>query len=78
MDKELAKKLIPLINSPEFKNFIQYLQQRIDYYHERLEFDLDAKHQGAILELKQLQQLRTKVLATLGYTFDEKGNPKNN
>jgi hypothetical protein len=77
MDKETAKKLIPLVNAPEFKDFIRYLQERIDYYHERLEFDLDARHQGAILELKQLQQLRTKVLATLGYTFDEKGNPKN-
>lgn len=81
MNKELAKKLLFLVNDQSFSELIEYIDSRISYHKDQLALANDMEkvrtHQGSIQELLRLKQLRTSVLNALG-KLDEKGNPKIN
>lgn len=70
MDKELARKLLPLVNDPVVWGEISsYIESRILDNHKHLEYTRDdnliREYQGALLELRKLEKLRDTVIVTL-------------
>lgn len=67
MDKEQAKKYLPLVNSPEFPVFLDLLKDRVQFHQDRLEkantLEGMFKYQGALAELRYLEKIRETVLA---------------
>jgi len=67
MNKETAKKLLPLVNNEEAMYGLEaWIEDRINYRHIQLETDLKdnvGTHQGALVELRLLQKdFRQRVL----------------
>ena len=68
MIKEIAKKLVPLVDSKKSSDLLEvYMNHRVEELHKLLEQHEDihniAKAQGAIQEIRRLKTLRDEVLA---------------
>ena len=68
MIKEIAKKLVPLVDSKKSSDLLEvYMNHRVEELHKLLEQHEDihniAKAQGAIQEIRRLKTLRVEVLA---------------
>ena len=68
MIKEIAKKLVPLVDSKNSSDLLEvYMNHRVEELHKLLEQHEDihniAKAQGAIQEIRRLKTLRDEVLA---------------
>jgi len=66
--KEIAKKLVPLVDSKKSSDLLEvYMNYRVEELHKLLEQHEDihniAKAQGAIQEIRRLKTLRDEVLA---------------
>tara|TARA_R100001015_G_C4585012_1_gene141022 strand:- start:396 stop:614 length:219 start_codon:yes stop_codon:yes gene_type:complete len=66
--KEIAKKLVPLVDSKKSSDLLEvYMNHRVEELHKLLEQHEDihniAKAQGAIQEIRRLKTLRDEVLA---------------
>ena len=68
MIKEIAKKLVPLVDSKKSSDLLEvYMSHRVEELHKLLEQHEDmyniTKAQGAIQEIRRLKTLRDEVLA---------------
>ena len=68
MLKEIASKLVPLVDSKKNSDLLElYMNHRVEELHKLLEQHEDihniAKAQGAIQEIRRLKTLRDEVLA---------------
>ena len=68
MIREIAKKLVPLVDSKKNSDLLElYMNHRIEELHKLLEQHEDmyniTKAQGAIQEVRRLKTLRDEVLA---------------
>jgi len=68
MIKELAKQMLPLVNTKKNTDILElYMNYRVDELHKLLEQHEDMyninKAQGAIQEIRRLKTLRDEVLA---------------
>jgi hypothetical protein len=66
--REIAKKLVPLVDSKKNSDLLElYMNHRIEELHKSLEQHEDmyniTKAQGAIQEVRRLKTLRDEVLA---------------
>jgi hypothetical protein len=61
----MAKGLLPLVNSEEYDELMEYIDYRIDSVRAQLENTIDThtiyRHQGALSELRLMKRMRDSV-----------------
>ncbi len=67
MDKNTARKLLPIVNDHVLMGILaEYAEARIAYFHKQMEHEADVKaSQGAIKELRRIATLRDEVVGVL-------------